>query len=99
MTVYVDTLRNTTPTKKWRHSQACHMIADSTEELQEFAGRLKLLPWWMSDRGKATEHYDLTPAKREEALASGAVEVSSRQLVELIREKRERMFPDAVENG
>ena len=97
MTVYVDPMSEVIPNKRWRFSTACHMIADSQEELEEFGRKLKLLPWWMQDRGKPTAHFDLTPAKRDEAIAAGAVEVSSRRLAELIRIKREEMYPNEVE--
>lgn len=50
----------------------CHLYADSVEELHAMAGKLGLKRAWFQD--KRLQHYDLTPAMREKALAAGAVE-------------------------
>lgn len=77
MAVYVDQLR-AYPTGYW-----CHMIADSDEELHRMAGRIGLKRGWFQG-----DHYDLRRRPRERALALGALEATSRQLVHLRRRRR-----------
>lgn len=66
----------------------CHMMADSSAELRAFAVRLGLQPEWIQHPNTAREHFDLTPQRRAAAVRLGAVEVSRRDLVSLIRSKR-----------
>ena len=40
MGVYVDRMMPCVPNQKWRHKQACHLLADSDEELHELARRI-----------------------------------------------------------
>lgn len=55
----------------------CHMVSDSSlEELHAFAEALEV-----PRRGFHGDHYDLPAHVRERAIALGAVEVSSRELV------------------
>ena len=58
-------------------SGSCHLMADTEEELHAFAKRLRLKREWFQK--SSSPHYDLTPAKRVEALALGAVEVSAKE--------------------
>ncbi len=51
-----------------------HLIADTLDELHEFAGRLGLRRDWYQDGGWIP-HYDVSEGKREEAIAKGAVAV------------------------
>lgn len=65
----------------------CHLMADSLEELHEFARKIGLKRRWFQG-----DHYDLTPCRRIVAVRLGAQEVSSRKLVEIrraLRAKRE----------
>lgn len=96
MTVYVDdanipaSVRNgsRTHTSTW-----CHMTADSTPELLEFADRLGLRRAWLQRAGKPGEHFDLTANKRRQAVALGAVEITWREGAEQMRAQREgRVF-------
>jgi hypothetical protein len=66
-------------------------MADCEEELHAFAARLGLrLDWYQGD------HYDLRPYGREMAVALGAKQVTSRDLVRLRRRLRaEREFTSA----
>lgn len=57
----------------------CHLAADTMEELHEFAVSLGLRREWLHDGRRP--HYDLTAPKRELALARGAREVRSRELL------------------
>lgn len=92
MSIYVDELRAWTsaPTGKWRYGDSCHMVADSLDELHEFAQKIGLRrDWFQRSTGAGWPHYDLTKGRREVALKAGAIELTCRQLVEKLREKRE----------
>jgi len=82
MAVYVDNLRD----YGWRHGPSCHLIADSVEELMEFAVEMGLRPEWF--QAKSTPHFDLTIEGRTLAVEHGAIEIDQRQLVAKIRELR-----------
>jgi hypothetical protein len=79
MSVYVDDLQ------KWPHARhacfkagSCHMMADTLEELHALASRIGLRRSWFQPR--SFPHYDLSPGKREAAVAAGAVERTTREL-------------------
>lgn len=74
MTVYVDDMQR--PATVGRISARwSHMLADTTEELHEFADRLGLNRAWVQYPGTHREHYDLTEKRRREALRLGAVAI------------------------
>ena len=52
-----------------------HLMADSGDELREFAGRLRLNPEWIQKPATVFEHYDITAAARERALRMGAARI------------------------
>lgn len=66
----------------------CHMMADTTEELLAMADRIGVQRKWLQRKGGPREHFDVCMAKRKLAVAAGAKEVTSRDLVRLIRERR-----------
>ncbi|WP_431050049.1 DUF4031 domain-containing protein [Xanthomonas oryzae] len=70
MAVYVDDAVWPCRGKQW-----AHLMADSLDELHEFAQRLGLRRNWFQDRASGA-HYDITDAKREMALRIGAVPLS-----------------------
>ena len=92
MTVYVDSLFESTAYHGDQAAQAafvgrrtgnrwCHMITDGNEEeLHQMAEKLGLKRKWFQG-----DHYDLTPSKRALAVKLGAREVSSRDLVKILR--------------
>ena len=80
MSVYVDPLHYTRPTKRWRYDKACHLMADTQEELHAFAARLGLRRSWFAASHR-WPHYDLTANKRQQALRLGALEVSGQTLL------------------
>lgn len=82
MAVYVDSLRD----YGWRHGPSCHLIADTVEELMEFALGMGLRPEWFQP--KSSPHFDLTRDGRRLALELGAIEVSQRELIGIIRRIR-----------
>ncbi len=84
MAVYVDNLRD----YGWRHGPSCHLIADSVEELFEFAVAMGLRREWF--QAKSTPHFDLTREGRQLAVERGAIELDNRQLIAKIRELRKK---------
>ena len=74
MTVYVDNMRLSaqvgTITGRWSH-----LMADSDDELNEFAAKLGLKKAWAQHPGTALSHYDVTDSKRRQAIALGAVPI------------------------
>ena len=81
MSVYVD--KATWP---WRGKMWGHMMADTIEELHEFAGRIGLKREWFQN-AKGIPHYDVTVKKRDEAIRLGAV-ADCKAVVRLIRVHR-----------
>jgi hypothetical protein len=76
MAVYVDQLFPVTSgmiTGFWAWRYACHMTADTHDELEAMARTLNLDPAWIQHKGRRTEHYDLTRNKRDQAVRSGAL--------------------------
>ncbi|HET7037325.1 MAG TPA: DUF4031 domain-containing protein [Thermomicrobiaceae bacterium] len=87
MTCYVDELRHY-PGHRSGHQHWCHLVSDGGEpELHGFAARLGLRREWFQARSRHP-HYDLPPAGRERAIELGAVPVSSRELIRLLRRAR-----------
>jgi hypothetical protein len=82
MSCYVDKLTN----YGWKLGSSCHLIADSVEELHEFADSIGLKRSWFQP--KSTPHYDLTSSKRIEAVKSGAIELGRLEFVTKIRDLR-----------
>ena len=87
MTVYVDELRNYPVSPRWRYGQACHMTADTLEELHSFAGKLQLRRSWYQAH-EHFPHYDLTARRRAAAVLAGAVEVRARDYVRRVLQAR-----------
>ena len=73
----------------------CHMIADSREELDAMADRIGVRRKWIQKPGTPGEHYDICKSKRARAVAAGAVEVDSRELVRIIARRGGPMVPGA----
>lgn len=89
MSVYVDEMMVCLRNKNWPYSQACHLVADSVEELHEFAGRMRLKPSWFQDKPELP-HYDLTKGMRLLAVKLGAVEIDGKKIIELMKKNRSR---------
>lgn len=97
MSVYVDQLFSTQPyhqsaNKRWNWSQACHMTADTEQELHDMATRLGLKRAWFQNHhpNPALWHYDLVASKRAKALAFGAIEITPQQFLERIARGKEQ---------
>jgi len=79
---------------RWRDWMWCHMISDtSIDELKTFAAELGV-----PEKGFQGDHVDLPEHMREIAIANGAREVSSRELVEALYEAGIRLRPQ-LRNG
>jgi hypothetical protein len=68
---------------RWWHKERhwCHMVSDtSLDELHAFAATLEI-----PERGFHRDHYDLPESYREQAIALGAIEVTSRELLHRMR--------------
>lgn len=81
MSVYVDDLRPAL----WKYKQSCHLAANSSEELHNFATILGLKKSWFQNGSRP--HYDLSSRKRTEAIRAGAIQISRRQMVRLLVEE------------
>jgi len=94
MSVYVDAMFSTEGyhSKTWLYKEACHLLADTEEELVEFAIGIGLKPEWLQ-HGHCI-HFDLTKNKRMQAVKAGAIEVTSGELVAWMRKKREEQKKD-----
>ena len=88
MSVYVDEMRICLRNKNWPYNRACHLVADSVEELHYFAGRLMLNPSWF--QSKSVPHYDLTTGMRFKAVKLGAIEIDRNKFFEILRKYRPR---------
>lgn len=77
MSVYVDPLFEASPCrgqKRWFWPHACHMWADTADELDAMAERLHLKRQWKQNPLTVNEHDDLNASKRFQAVKLGAVE-------------------------
>lgn len=89
MTVYVDNFR--APARVGRISgRWSHLTADDRDELHAFAERLGLQRSWFQDKGDGYWHYDVTDAKRAEAIRLGAVPIDIRDMGAFISGRRRR---------
>lgn len=83
MAVYLDDSRN-----RYGRMIMCHMVADTLEELHEMADRIGMRREWFQPL--SSPHYDVCLTRRKKALELGAVEVSARELVKIIRRNRHK---------
>jgi Protein of unknown function (DUF4031) len=84
VTVYVDECR-----WWWRGRQWCHLISDTDLLELHTAARSAGVPRWAFQG----DHYDLHVGGREMAIRAGAREVTSREVVVLLRDSGLRITP------
>lgn len=95
MTVFVDDFRVSAVVRGMRRRWS-HLLADSDEELLEFAKRIGLDPAWIQHPGEPHCHFDVTDAMRVKAIAAGAEQITYRESGALVGVKRERMRAEAA---
>ena len=88
MSVYIDTMQPCMTNSKWRHETVCHLMADSLEELHEFADSIGLKRSWFQSSARFP-HYDLTEGKRNIAVKKGAIEKHPVELLTYFKMKHE----------
>ena len=71
-----------------------HLMADTTDELAEFATQLRLSSAWIQKPNTPHEHYDITAGKRTQALQLGAVDISYGETGHLAACKRVGIYFD-----
>lgn len=74
MPVYVDDMR-----ARFGRMIMCHMVADTTEELDAMAQRIGVRLKWRQYSGEPKEHFDISLAMRAKAVSFGAREITWRQ--------------------
>lgn len=88
MSVYVDEMVACIQSTKWPYTKACHLVADSVEELQTFALALGLhFSWYQPE---SIPHYDLTTRMRRKAVRMGAIEIGRKRFAKLMKKYRPR---------
>ncbi|NMZ58611.1 DUF4031 domain-containing protein [Pseudomonas nitroreducens] len=87
MAVYVDNVKI-----RWANKSWCHLVADSLDELHDFAFSLGLKRKWF--QGSASyPHYDITTQTRLVALSLGAKQGSRTQIITCAKKlKNEQSF-------
>lgn len=91
--VYVDNARNERHGREWSH-----LVADSLEELHQFAVQQRLPRSWFHAAAKYP-HYDVTQWGRHRALEGGAKAVARRDLLLKARALREQSLVPARVSG
>lgn len=87
MAVYIDDAEKPYRSRTNRLYKLNHMIADTMDELQEMALKnLGLKMEWFQPG--SFPHYDITIAKKKEAIKHGAIPLSQKELVRKIQELR-----------
>ena len=76
MAVYVDFMQIKFKGYRW-----CHMLADSLQELHDFAAFIEVDPR-LFHRNASYPHYDITVQMRETAIAQGAIPADRKKIIE-----------------
>jgi hypothetical protein len=87
MTVYVDDARIRATVRRLTAVWS-HLMADSHDELVDFARRLGLQAGWIQFPGEVKEHFDVTESYRQRAIRLGARPITARQAGLLLIQRR-----------
>jgi hypothetical protein len=80
MTILVDELIDWPGKGLW-----CHMVSDlNVDELHQFAAQIGLRRSWFQGQVPRHPHYDLRPTVRATAIAAGAREVTSDEMIQAL---------------
>ena len=85
MSLYVDHARI-----PYRGMLMSHLLADTTQELIDAEQALGLPTGCVQFTGTDKEHLDISESKRTLAIRMGAKQVSSKELIQIIRTRRAR---------
>lgn len=83
MSVYVDGMR-----ARFGRMVMCHMVADSIDELHEMADTIGVARKWFQGKTRSP-HYDISLSKRALAIEAGAVEITEREIIQVLKRWRE----------
>lgn len=86
MPVYVDNFN-----APFRNMVMCHLIADSREELLSMVDQIGVKRKWIQKIGTHWEHFDVCLSKRAKAVALGAIELSPKDLVRRMLDKKDQI--------
>ena len=81
--IYVDKLEI-----KFKGMIMCHMIADTEEELLEFAKSIGLNSRYLQKAGTYKSHFDVSKSKKELAIKKGAKLIGRKELVDILNNKK-----------
>lgn len=88
MAVYVDMLID----YGWKLGPSCHLLADTEEELHEMAKKIGMKREWFQISSKhQMPHYDLVKSRRDKAIKFGAIEITRKQLIEMLNKHWEKL--------
>lgn len=65
-----------------------HMIADTKEELLSMVDKIGVQRKWIQKEGTCYEHFDICLSKKKLAIAHGAIELSPKQIVQRMLDKK-----------
>ena len=85
MPVYVDKTKT-----KYRGMVMCHLLADSLDELHAMAKVIGMRREWFQISRTGVPHYDIPLFRRSMAIENGAVEISRRDVVGLLKRLRDK---------
>lgn len=90
MTVYVDDVYIAADVPGVRsNARWCHLMADSNEELVEFASSVGINPNWIQEpRKRYGAHFDVVKSTRARCVKAGAVEIDWRDMGDILRQLR-----------
>lgn len=80
MAVYVDDMRLRARVGRI-NARWSHLAADGVDELHAFAQKIGLKRAWFQDK-PGFPHYDVTDAKRQQAIRAGAIAITWREMAE-----------------
>jgi hypothetical protein len=72
----------------YRGMLMCHMVADTHRELMAMADTVGVHRKWIQKLGEPFEHFDIAMGKRQTAVEAGAIEITSREVVRMLRTRQ-----------
>jgi hypothetical protein len=85
MSVYIDPLMPCLVNRNWPYQRACHLIADTLEELHRLAESIGLKREWFQISNSGLPHYDLTESKRVLAINGGAIALEPKEFCDKMK--------------